>query len=193
MSTPRHNVTCPECNRIIGPCTWCNDGSTRDHEADDLCSNCGCDRPHLKYDRAVLCYQNGIANVFAVKCFNMAPYGRDAIRLSQGAFTTCESIARGMSLAGTLVASAHCKQAGDIINAIWSDDIDAMVFRDAANPVYSDGVFNPTNDAAIDNRCNYGYGASHHCTRTRATASHYCTEHRSPALMDSEPFTTTHD
>ncbi len=85
-------------------------------------------------ERAVLVYQAGIANVFQVDCLNMANYGRNAKRLMQGDFRTCESFARGLVAAGVTVASAGCNQAGDIVDAKW-DSEDLGPFRDQAHPV----------------------------------------------------------
>jgi hypothetical protein len=95
----------------------------------------------IQFDRAVLVYQAGIANVFAVTCFNMADFGRDAKRLLQGDFRSCEYFARGLATAGILVASAHCNQAGDIINAHWSTDLEEAPFCDKFCPIWS-GVEN---------------------------------------------------
>jgi len=64
--------------------------------------------------RAVLVYQAGIANVFQVESFNMANYGRDARRLLQSDFRTCEAFARGLVAAGVRVTSAACNRAGDV-------------------------------------------------------------------------------
>lgn len=86
--------------------------------------------------KAVLVYQGGIANVFRVKCFNMAPFGRDAVRLMQGAFTECQHFARGMGAAGAVVRSAACNQAGDITNAPWTEYIGDEPFADKMSPVY---------------------------------------------------------
>jgi cytosine/uracil/thiamine/allantoin permease len=91
--------------------------------------------------RAVLVYQAGIANVFAVESFNMADYGREARRLLQYDFRTCEAFARGLAVAGVLVASAHCNMAGDIARAQWSEDLDAAPFSEQFRPVFS-GVTN---------------------------------------------------
>lgn len=87
----------------------------------------------LTTQRAVLVYQAGIANVFAVDSFNLSDYGREAYRLVQGSFRECEAFARGLAAAGVLVKSAGCNQAGDIINATWSEDLGP--FRDKARPV----------------------------------------------------------
>lgn len=90
-----------------------------------------------KIRKAVLVYQAGIANVFAVQSFNMADYGRDARRLLQADFRTCESFARGMAVAGVLVATAACNQAGDIISAPWSENLDEQPFSDKFSPVFA--------------------------------------------------------
>jgi hypothetical protein len=87
----------------------------------------------LKY--AVLVYQAGIANVFGVRCLNLDDYGREAQRLMQSDFRSCEHFARGLGAAGVIVRSAHCNQAGDIVNAHWSDDLDDAPFSDKFNPV----------------------------------------------------------
>jgi hypothetical protein len=86
--------------------------------------------------RAVLVYQAGIANVFTVDSFNMQPFGRNARRLIQSDFRTCESFARGMSAAGCKVASAHCNMAGDIVDQLWSTLLDAAPFSDQFRPVW---------------------------------------------------------
>jgi hypothetical protein len=87
--------------------------------------------------RAVLVYQAGIANVFAVESFNMADSGRDAKRLLQSDFRSCEMFARGLEAAGVLVASAHCNQAGDIAHSAWTLTLDDAPFSDSFRPVYS--------------------------------------------------------
>lgn len=89
----------------------------------------------LKVKKAVLVYQVGIANVFEVASLNMADYGRNAKRLLQYDFRTCEAFARGLGVAGTLVATMQCNQAGDIIHAKWSDDLDAAPFSGEFRPV----------------------------------------------------------
>lgn len=89
-----------------------------------------------KTHRAVLVYQGGIANVFAVEAFNMSDYGRDARRLLQHAFGPCEWFACGLAAAGVKVATAHCNQAGDIIHATWSEDLDAAPFSEQFHPVW---------------------------------------------------------
>jgi len=85
--------------------------------------------------RAMLVYQAGIANVFEVECFNLHNFGRDAKRLLQSDFRTCESFARGLAAAGVLVATVHCNQAGDIAAAHWSDDLETAPFSDKFRPV----------------------------------------------------------
>jgi hypothetical protein len=87
--------------------------------------------------RIVLVYQCGIANVFEVTSFNMSDYGRDARRLVQSDFRTCEAYAAGMAAAGCLVASAGCNMAGDIVNQKWTDDLDSLPFCDKFAPVWS--------------------------------------------------------
>lgn len=83
--------------------------------------------------RVVLVYQAGIANVFEVDCFNLSDYGRNARRLVQGDFRTCEAFARGCGAMGARVRSAGCNLAGDITAALWSEDLGP--FRSSARPV----------------------------------------------------------
>lgn len=90
--------------------------------------------------RAVLVYQAGIANVFEVAAFNMSDYGREARRLIQADFRTCESFARGLVAAGASVTSAHCNRAGDVAECHWSEDLDAAPFSDKQYPVWSDDM-----------------------------------------------------
>lgn len=85
--------------------------------------------------KAVLVYQAGIANVFEVESFNMADYGRDAKRLKQGDFRTCEAFAQGLAAAGAQVTTAQCNQAGDITHSRWSDDLDSAPFSEKFHPV----------------------------------------------------------
>ncbi len=82
------------------------------------------------FSRAVLVYQAGIANVFAVTSFNLSDYGRDARRLLQSDFSTCVSFARGLQVAGVNVKIAACNQAGDIAKSTWTDDLDSQPFSD---------------------------------------------------------------
>lgn len=92
-----------------------------------------------KIKKAVLVYQAGIANVFSVKSFNMTDYGREAIRIVQGDFHTCESIAYGLKCAGVKVMSATCNMAGDIVGQPWSDNLSDNLedapFSDKFHPV----------------------------------------------------------
>lgn len=93
-----------------------------------------------KVERAVLVYQAGIANAFAVECFNVCDYGREARRLLQGDFRSCEMFARGLDAAGVLVTSMQCNMAGDIVAAKWNDELDAAPFSESFRPVFSKGV-----------------------------------------------------
>jgi hypothetical protein len=88
-----------------------------------------------KIARAMLVYQAGIANVFAVKSFNLADHGRDAVRLMQADFAACENFARGLSVAGVTVRNAACNKAGDIIEQTWTDDLSEQPFREHFRPV----------------------------------------------------------
>jgi len=84
----------------------------------------------MKSKKAVLVYQAGIANVFKVDCFNMADYGREAKRLLQHTFTTCEWYAKGLRDAGYNVKVLACNMAGDITHAVWTDNLDEQPFSD---------------------------------------------------------------
>lgn len=87
--------------------------------------------------RFMLVYQAGIANVFQVASFNLAPFGRDARRVYQGDFRTAESIAIGCGLAGAIVQTAACNQAGDIEHlTVWSEDLESQPFSDQFRPVF---------------------------------------------------------
>jgi hypothetical protein len=90
--------------------------------------------------RAMLVYQAGIANVFEVSAFNLADFGRDARRLLQADFRTCEAFSRGLVAAGVRVTTAACNQAGDIVRAHWTDDLEAQPFSNQFRPVRSQGV-----------------------------------------------------
>lgn len=84
--------------------------------------------------RVVLVYQAGICNVFHVTSFNLSDYGRDAVRIYQGDFRTGESICYGLGLAGAVVRTAACNQAGDIARAHWSEDLDSQPFSEKFHP-----------------------------------------------------------
>jgi hypothetical protein len=91
-----------------------------------------------KTNSAVLVYQAGIANVFEVECFNMCDFGRDARRILQADFRTCESFARGLAHAGYAVASAACNEAGDISKSDnWTVDLESAPFFDKFYPVWN--------------------------------------------------------
>lgn len=87
--------------------------------------------------KAFLVYQAGIANVFAVDSFNLADYGRNARRLIQGDFRTCESFAAGLKAAGWKVSTVQCNQAGDIAHSHWNEDLSVAPFSEAFRPVYN--------------------------------------------------------
>lgn len=91
----------------------------------------------MKRKRYVLVYQAGIANVFEVTAFNLSDYGRDAKRIMQADFRTCETFCRGLVQAGAIVKTAGCNQAGDIVNSHWTEDLDSLPFSDHFNPVQS--------------------------------------------------------
>ena len=85
---------------------------------------------------AFLVYQSGIANVFAVDCLNLCDYGREAKRLIQSDFHTCEMFARGLKAAGVTVKTAACNQAGDISRANWSENLHEQPFSDQFHPIF---------------------------------------------------------
>ncbi len=86
--------------------------------------------------KAVLVYQAGIANVFTVKSFNAADFGRDAWRVAQADFRTCEAFAAGLAFAGYKVATMACNQAGDITHSQWSENLHEQPFSDKFHPVF---------------------------------------------------------
>lgn len=99
----------------------------------------------MKTEKAALVYQAGIANVFAVESWNLSDYGREARRLIQGDFRTCEAFARGLDAAGCRVASFCCNRAGDIASAHWytlgEGEVNGQApFRESFRPVYSEGI-----------------------------------------------------
>lgn len=83
--------------------------------------------------KIMLVYQAGIANVFAVDCLNLNPYGRNARRLLQQAFSPCVWYARGLMAAGWTVKTVYCNRAGDITDAQWSEDENDCPFRDSVS------------------------------------------------------------
>ena len=84
----------------------------------------------MRTKKAALVYQAGIANVFEVDCFNLAPYGREAKRLLQADFTSCAYFARGMKAAGYHVKVLGCNMAGDIAEQKWTDNLKELPFSD---------------------------------------------------------------
>lgn len=83
-----------------------------------------------------LVYQAGIANVFEVDCLNTATFGREAKRLMQGDFKTCEAFAFGLAVAGHIVHTCACNMAGDITNQPWTFDLESAPFSDKFRPVF---------------------------------------------------------
>lgn len=86
--------------------------------------------------RFMLVYQGGIANVFEVESFNLANFGREAKRLYQGDFRTAEAIAMGAGLAGAIVMTSACNQAGDIRSFEWTGDLESQPFAEKFHPVF---------------------------------------------------------
>ncbi|KKL52968.1 hypothetical protein LCGC14_2280120 [marine sediment metagenome] len=98
----------------------------------------------LQVKRAMLVYQGGIANVFAVDSYNLADSNRNAKRLFQGSFDSAVQFAAGLATAGAGIKTAACNMAGDIANQLWTDDIEDQPFSarfvhlDINNRGYSD-------------------------------------------------------
>lgn len=84
----------------------------------------------MKIKKAMLVYQAGIANVFQVDSFNINPYGRNAKRLLQHAFSACEWYCRGLEQAGITIHAASCNRGGDIKDLVWTFDLDAAPFSE---------------------------------------------------------------
>lgn len=89
--------------------------------------------------RFMLVYQAGIANVFEVDAFNLGPYGRNARRLLQSDYRSCESFARGIAAAGGIVRTAACNRAGDIVNEKWDGNLELQPWSEKFQPVNSGG------------------------------------------------------
>ena len=102
------------------------------------------ERLHERLDakklRIVLVYQAGIANVFRVTSFNLSDYGRDAKRIMQSDFRSCEQFAIGCGYSGAIVKVAACNQAGDISRASWSTDLESQPFSDKYNSGLINGI-----------------------------------------------------
>ncbi len=98
----------------------------------------------LQVKKAVLVYQAGTANVFAVTSYNMANSNRSAKRLFQGSFDHAAYFAQGLGAAGAGIKTAACNMAGDIAKQTWTDDLDNQPFSnrfvhlDLNNTGYSD-------------------------------------------------------
>lgn len=85
--------------------------------------------------KAMLVYQAGLANVFWVESFNLADYGRDARRLLQADFRTCEVYTQGLMAAGATVRTAACNMAGDIARQLWTGTLENQPWSDKFRPV----------------------------------------------------------
>lgn len=88
--------------------------------------------------KAALVYQVGIANVFRVDRLSTNPTGRNAQRISQSDFHTCEAFVAGLAFAGWEVVSYACNRAGDIATATWTDDLYSAPFSDKFRPVFTE-------------------------------------------------------
>lgn len=94
----------------------------------------------LKFEKAVLVYQSGIANVFAVKDWGLSAKDSDGQwayreRLVQADFRTCEAFTRGLESAGVDIMSVHSNTAGNADMQDWSKDLDHAPFRESMHPV----------------------------------------------------------
>ena len=94
-----------------------------------------------KNKKAFLVYQSGIANIFEVDCFNESPYGRNAKRILQSDFRTCESFARGLRHAGWTIFSVGCNMAGDIKDQKFETDLNSLPFCEQFRPVFTHQYF----------------------------------------------------
>lgn len=88
-----------------------------------------------KVTNAMLVYQAGMANVFAVNSITTAPADRNARRLLQCDFRSCEWYANGLLAAGATVATAACNTAGDTADIEWSFDLLDQPFSSDFRPV----------------------------------------------------------
>lgn len=89
----------------------------------------------MKLKKYALVYQAGIANVFQVSCLNLSDFGRNAKRLKQADFRSCENFAAGLAAGGHIVHSCGCNMAGDIAKQHWTDDLDSLPFSESFRPV----------------------------------------------------------
>src|SRR5437867_2310512 len=79
--------------------------------------------------KAVLVYQAGIANVFAVNFFGETSKQRHVtVRLWQGDFRGAANFAFGLEAAGVEVRTMGSNMAGDIAAQPWTYDLDAQPF-----------------------------------------------------------------
>lgn len=85
--------------------------------------------------RFMVVYQGGIANVFEVESFNLSDYGRDARRIMQADFRSCEIYAAGLGYMGALVHSVYCNEAGDVTHSHWDDNLDNAPFHADFHPI----------------------------------------------------------
>lgn len=84
---------------------------------------------------AVLLYQCGIANVFAVR--NMLNPADGAQRLLQSTFRECEMFAHGLAAAGCIVRTFYANVAGDAVlqPSKWTESNEDAPFKSAMRPV----------------------------------------------------------
>jgi hypothetical protein len=91
----------------------------------------------MEAKKYALVYQGGIANVFEVETLNLASSGRNAKRIMQSDFRTCETFCRGLAYAGEIIHSAYCNEAGDIKNRPWKAELEDAPFSVEFNPVFN--------------------------------------------------------
>lgn len=85
-----------------------------------------------------LIYQAGIANVFEVETLNLNKEGRNAKRILQSDFRSCENFCEGLKHAGGYVYSAYCNMAGDINLFDWKEKLENVPFSESFHPVFTD-------------------------------------------------------
>lgn len=92
----------------------------------------------MGYRVFALVYQAGIANVFECRTANYGTFGRDAKQLLQSDFRTCEAFVRGLLEASdkSLAFTAQCNRAGDIVDQLWSENLNDAPFSNEFRPMF---------------------------------------------------------
>jgi len=87
----------------------------------------------------MLVYQGGLANLFEVNTFSLAPVQPcTRQRIYQGDFRSAENMAIGAKIAGAEVRTAGCNTAGDIAECVWTYDLEELPFSEKFCPVDSE-------------------------------------------------------